>query len=100
MPAVGLYEFNYTEVLEGAFCRPLSIELAKHCRTEGLSLLHYLQLMFACLVIFKLQESVQDSCTLHSLQPSQQHRPCVDVCACAVQEARSSTGPSQSTASH
>ena len=36
----------------------------------------------------------------HSLQPLQQHRPCVDVCACAVQEARSSTGPSPSTASH
>ena len=63
MPAVGLCEFNYAEVLKGAFYRSLSREPAKQYKTEGLSLLHHLQLMFACLVIFKLQESVQDSCT-------------------------------------
>ena len=67
MPAVGHCEYRCTEVHKGAFYRSLSREPAKHCRTEGLSLLHYLQLMSACLVILKLQESVQDSCTLPQL---------------------------------
>jgi hypothetical protein len=52
-----LGSFVYTGVLKDAFGRPFSIEPAKRCRTEGLSL-HDLQLIFAYLVIFSVQESV------------------------------------------